>query len=220
MPVERDLEIIRVLEPIDYTEALRAQIARRIAIEESLLGNALFLLEHTPVITLGRNAHVEHILKDASELAEMGIALQKASRGGDVTYHGPGQLVAYPVLDLRQWRKSIRWYLRSLEDVVIGVLASYGIQGRRVEGLTGVWVEGAKVAAIGIGVHNWVTYHGVSLNLAPDMAHLATIVPCGIADKPVTSLKELLRHPPAMDDVASRFEQAFRKVFLSAPTCS
>ena len=152
--MERDLEIIRVLEPIDYTEALRAQIARRIAIEESLLGNALFLLEHTPVITLGRNAHVEHILKDESELAEMGIALQKASRGGDVTYHGPGQLVAYPVLDLRQWRKSIRWYLRSLEDVVIGVLASYGIQGRRVEGLTGVWVEGAKVAAIGIGVHN------------------------------------------------------------------
>ena len=110
----------------------------------------------------------------------------EADRGGDVTYHGPGQLVAYPILDLKRRGLSIRQYLRMLEGVIVDFLARYGVRGERVEGFTGVWVDGAKVAAIGIGVHNWVSFHGVAINIDPNMEHFRLIVPCGIPDKPVT----------------------------------
>jgi lipoyl(octanoyl) transferase len=134
-------------------------------------------------------------------------------RGGDVTYHGPGQLVAYPILDLKHWNPSVGWYLRALEQVVIDLVGEYGLVGERLEGFTGVWVGGAKVAAIGVGVHQWVTLHGLALNVNPDMRHWACIIPCGIADKPVISLAELLGSAPPMPEVMDRFEGHFRRVF-------
>ncbi len=212
--MNRSIETIRFPEPVPYNEAHRIQTGRRIAVEEGRSGNALFLLEHKPVITLGRSFRAEHLLRTAEELDALGVDLAETDRGGDATYHGPGQMVAYPVLDLQHWRPSIAWYLRSLEEVLIQLLAVYGLEGERLEGCTGVWVGGAKVAAIGVGLHNWVTFHGVSLNVDPDMAHYGLIVPCGIADKPVTSLRELLGNAPSMDEIVDAFDEQFRLRFL------
>ncbi len=171
--------------------------------------NALYLLEHTPVITMGRGAKPEHLLFAPDALRARGIEVCATDRGGDVTYHGPGQLVAYPILDLGRWRCSVGRYLRMLEASVIRLLASYDIEGERVEGYTGVWVAGAKVAAIGIAVHHWVTFHGAAINIDPDMGHFELIVPCGIVDKPVTSMKRLLGVAPPRGEVEARFEAAF-----------
>ncbi len=211
--MDKSIETIRYGEPVGYARAMTAQMERQRAVEAGTLGNALFLLEHRPVITLGRSAHREHVLLSDEELAQRGIDLVEANRGGDVTYHGPGQLVAYPILNLSLWKKSIRWYLRALEEVLIDLLDGYGIRAGRQEGYTGVWVDGAKVAAIGIGVHNWVTFHGIALNVDPDMSHFQTIIPCGIADRPVTSLAALLGSPPPLAEVMDRFEQGFERHF-------
>jgi lipoyl(octanoyl) transferase len=210
---ERSLETIRIPRPIRYRDAYRAMRHRRIAVERGRATNALFLLEHQPVITLGRSSNEANLLRNREELLALGIEVTEIDRGGDVTYHGPGQLVAYPVLNLAYWRRSIRWYLRGLEDVLVRQLAGYGLAGERVEGLTGVWVNGAKVAAIGIGIHNWVTFHGVALNVSPDMNHFGLIIPCGIPDKPVTSLTELLTDAPNLDQAAIDFEATFRDYF-------
>ena len=156
-----------------------------------------------------RNADESNLLQNRGQLAKMGIEVCEVDRGGDVTYHGPGQLVAYPILDLRHWKKSVSWYLRELEQVLIDLLGAYGIEGGRVEGLTGVWVDGAKVAAIGVGVHRWVTYHGIALNVDPNMDHWGLIVPCGIPDKPVTSLRQLLGQAPKFSQVVDECERHF-----------
>ncbi len=210
---KQEIEIIRFDKPVPFIEAYEAQIHRRLAVEERRLPNALFLLEHEPVITLGRNAQCEHIVCERSRLQELQIGVHHTDRGGDVTYHGPGQLVAYPILDLRLWQPSIRWYLRALEDVLIRLLADYGLRAGRREGYTGVWAGGGKVAAIGIGVHNLVTFHGLALNVDPNMAHYELIVPCGIHDAPVTSLKQLLASAPTIERVMDDFEGHFRAVF-------
>lgn len=212
-PMDRSVEIVRFPGLVGYEDALRIQHDRRMAVEERQLGNALFLLEHAPVITLGRSANSENLLRTPEELRGMGIDVCETDRGGDVTYHGPGQLVAYPILDLNLWNPSIRAYLRALEEVLIRQLASYGLNGERCEGYTGVWVGGAKVAAIGISVHNWVTCHGIALNVDPDMSHFKLIVPCGIADKPVTSLRALLGQAPPMQQVMDDFERSFIAYF-------
>lgn len=209
----RTIESIRLPGRTPYAQGLALQRERRLAVEAGEANNALFLLEHEAVFTLGRNFEEENLLLTEDALAARGITVSKADRGGDVTYHGPGQLVAYPVLNLREWKLSIRWYLRSLEQVLINQLAGYGLKGERVDGFTGVWVDGAKVAAIGIGIHDWVTYHGIALNVDPDMSHFGLIVPCGIRDKPVTSLRQLLGSTPAMDTVANDFDRAFRQYF-------
>ena len=208
----KTIEVVRFDSAVPYREGYETQIARRNLVETGEAGEALYLLEHTPVLTLGRKADEAHLLKSRDALAKLGIEVVATDRGGDVTYHGPGQLVAYPILDLRRRRQSIQWYLRKLEDVIIGFLGEYGLEGGRVEGYTGVWVEGAKVAAIGIGIHNWVTFHGVAINIDPDMSHFGLIVPCGIPDKAVTSLKVLLGEAPPM---ASAFD-CFAKCFVDA----
>ena len=213
MPNPRILETIRFTEPVPYAEAYAKQIDRRNAIEEGTAGNALFMLEHARTFTMGRSAHEEHLLHSREELAERDIEVCDVDRGGDVTYHGPGQLVAYPILDLQHWEKSVQWYLRTLEDVIIDTLAHYGLKGERIPKLTGVWVKGAKVAAIGIGIHKWVTYHGIALNLNPQMEDYKLIVPCGIANKPVTSLHALLDEPPTMAELMDVFEGCFRARF-------
>lgn len=196
-----------------YSEACEFQLARRGLVERGEAPDTLFLLEHAPVMTLGRNWKRENLLLSPEALRAQGIDVCETDRGGDVTYHGPGQLVAYPILDLRHWQCSVGWYLRALEEVLIRLLATYALKGERLQGFTGVWVNGAKVAAIGIGVRNWVTFHGIALNVDPDMNHFRLIVPCGIADKPVTSLALLLGTPPPMQEVMNRFEEAFKQTF-------
>ncbi|GIL86332.1 hypothetical protein Vretimale_13698 [Volvox reticuliferus] len=152
--------------------------------------NVVLLLQHPPVYTLGAGSTTDHLrfTPDASP-----IPLYRTERGGEVTYHGPGQLVMYPILDLQAFKPDLHWYLRQLEEVVIHALdAVSGIPGERVEGLTGVWVDGAKVAAIGVRAKKWISYHGLALNVVTDLAPFSRIVPCGIADRPVTSVKRLL----------------------------
>lgn len=214
---DRHIESNRYRTPVQYAEVYEDQLRLRDEVSRGERSNTLLLLEHTPVLTLGRNAHEEHLLLSAERLNAMGIDVLQVDRGGDVTYHGPGQLVAYPILNLRYWQCSVSWYLRTLEDVLIETLATYGLRGERNKGFTGVWIDGAKVAAVGIGIRDWITYHGVSLNVVPNMEHWQLIVPCGIPDKPVTSLNSLLGTScPAIADVANEFERQFLRVFQSS----
>jgi len=151
------------------------------------LEDALILLEHPPVYTLGQGATTEFLKFD---LGQSEYEVHRVERGGEVTYHCPGQIVGYPILNLRRYRQDLHWYLRQLEAVLIRVLADYGLEGERMTGFTGVWLEGVKVGAIGIKVSKWVTMHGFSLNVCPDMTGFQRIVPCGITDKPVGSLAQ------------------------------
>lgn len=211
---ERRIETVQYDAPVNYADAYREQVRLRDELAQGRRPNALMLLEHAPVFTLGRNAHAEHLLAGADQLAALGIDLEHVDRGGDITYHGPGQLVAYPILNLRFWQCSVNWYLRTLEDVLIQTLAHYGLRGERNKGFTGVWVDGAKVAAVGVGLRDWYTYHGIALNVAPNMEHWRLIVPCGIPDKPVTSFRALLADScPTVPEVAAVFEANFKKTF-------
>ncbi len=211
------IETIRLTGVTPYLDALRLQEERHEQVARGEAPDTLILLEHAPTITLGRKAHREHLLRSPEQYRNLGIEVLEVNRGGDVTYHGPGQLVAYPILDLHRWKTSFRWYLRALEEVLIHQLSAYGLDAGRLDGYTGVWVSGAKVAAIGVAVRQWVTFHGIALNVAPDMAHFATIIPCGIADKPVTSLTQLMEVPPTMDRAAADFEEQFRRCFGQSP---
>ena len=217
MPDDRKLRIFREPEQVPYAEMLERQRAVRTAVEQGRAPHTLFLLEHPPTITLGRKSSEAHILRSREDLAAQGVTVETSDRGGDVTFHGPGQLVAYPILNLELLTPSVGWYLRRLEDVVIALLADYGLAGERKEGLTGVWVGDAKAAAIGIGVHRWVTFHGCAINVNPDMNHFGLIIPCGIPDKPVTSLRELLGTPPQFEEVRERFVRNFLAVFELEP---
>ncbi|HSV32202.1 MAG TPA: lipoyl(octanoyl) transferase LipB [Atribacteraceae bacterium] len=154
----------------------------------------LLLLEHPPVITLGKGATAGNLLASPSRLQEKGIAIHASERGGDITYHGPGQIVGYPLMNLAAWEKDIHRYLRALEEVLIRFLADLGIPAFRLSPHTGVWVGGKvpeKIAAIGVAVKRWVTYHGFALNIEPDLSHFTYIVPCGIRDRGVSSLAQL-----------------------------
>lgn len=212
---EHNLETIRFRELQGYAAMLECQLARHRDVVAGDAPNTLYLLEHAPVVTLGREAHPENLLLSRAGYQAEGIEILETSRGGDVTYHGPGQLVAYPILNLNEWRLSVGWYLRTLEAVLIDLLADFSLPGERVEGLTGVWVGGAKVAAIGVGLRRWTTFHGIAFNVAPNMAHFNTIIPCGIADKPITSLAMLMGTPPSIEDVATGFDKHFRRHFDS-----
>ncbi|HUW59620.1 MAG TPA: lipoyl(octanoyl) transferase LipB [Candidatus Bathyarchaeia archaeon] len=224
------IEVIRLPGFVPYVEGLRIQQARRDAVERGEAPETLFLLEHAPVITLGRKWQPKNLLRTRAEYAAMGIDLCETDRGGDVTCHGPGQMVAYPILNLNavasravgsrsratvpRRKPSIPWYLRALEEVLIRQLALYGLRASRCKNLTGVWVGDAKIAAIGVRIHNWTTSHGIALNVSPDMAHFRLIIPCGIADKPVTSLHALLgKGTPSMTAVMDDFERAFQEIF-------
>lgn len=173
----------------------------------------LYLVEHPPVITVGRSGDRENILATGEQLRSEGIEVIEIDRGGDVTYHGPGQLVAYPILNLNMHRQDIGWYLRALEEVVLGTLLDLDIRGRRIEGYTGVWVGDSKVAAIGVGVRKWVTFHGLALNIDPDLDRFALITPCGIQDRSVTSIETLLGRDVKRDEVVEPFLRRFGEVF-------
>ena len=205
MCAERTIEVIHLPGLVPYREAFDLQVQRRTAVEAGDATNALFTLQHAPVITCGRHTKTEHLLHPDEAYAKAGIELVQVDRGGDVTYHGPGQLTAYPILDLGQWTQSVNWYLRQLETVIIEMLGEFGIDSDRLEGYTGVWTKEGKIAQIGIGVHRWVTFHGVAINAEPDMNHFAMIIPCGIPDKPVTSMKAVLGESPSMPELQQVF---------------
>jgi lipoyl(octanoyl) transferase len=174
--------------------------------------DALILLEHPPVYTLGQGASLE-FLKIAPD--QLGAEIYRIERGGEVTYHCPGQLVGYPILNLRYYQPDLHWYLRQLEEVLIQAIAPLGLKGDRIPGMTGVWVDGYKVGAIGIKVSRWITMHGFSLNVCPDLQGFQAIVPCGIADRPVGSLAQLLPHTADITVAAlsQQVSAAFAAVF-------
>lgn len=201
---------------VPYAEGLRLQEERVAAVKEGA-PDALLLLEHDPVLTLGRNASRKHILANEDALANLGIQVHECGRGGDVTYHGPGQLVGYPIVNLAPDRKDVWKYVRGLEEALIRTLAEYGVEGERIKGLTGVWMGDAKVAAIGVRVSRWVTSHGFALNVTTNLAHFNTIVPCGIQDHGVTSLERLMKTPPSLLEVGERFAAHFGDVFARNP---
>jgi lipoyl(octanoyl) transferase len=178
-------------------------------INDPSLDDVLILLEHPPVYTLGQGSNPEFLKFDIDKSQ---YDVHTVERGGEVTYHCPGQLVGYPILNLQHYRKDLHWYLRQLEEVLIRVLAVYGLQGDRIESFTGVWLEGRKVAAIGIKVSRWITMHGFALNVCPDMTGFREIIPCGIADKPVGSLAEWV---PGItcQEVRSHVAKSFADVF-------
>lgn len=213
MSVPRPLTVLR-RGTVPYAEALEMQadlVARRRVGEVT---DTLILLEHPHVITMGSGTQPEHVLADAAERARLGIELHEAGRGGDVTYHGPGQLVAYPILDLKPDRKDLHAYLRDLETVLMRVSEDFGVTTERSDSGTGVWTRNGKLAAIGVRVSSgWITSHGVALNVHSDLSYFETIVPCGITDREVTSLERELGHPPAVDEVAGSLVRHFSSVF-------
>lgn len=185
----------------------RSLLAQRI--QDPSLDDVLLLLEHPPVYTLGQGSSLEFLKFDPSQLD---VELHRIERGGEVTYHCPGQLVGYPILNLRYYRQDLHWYLRQLEEVLIQLLEVYGLKGDRIAGMTGVWLEGRKVAAIGIKVSRWITMHGFALNVCPDLTGFERIVPCGIADKPVGSLAQFIpgiRVEDVRQLVATKFADVF-----------
>lgn len=213
----RKLEV-RDLGVLGYADALALQedaVRRRRAGE---IPDTLFLVEHPHVITLGSSAQPEHVLVNDEERARRGIELFDTGRGGDVTYHGPGQLVAYPILDLKPHRKDLHRYLRDLEGVVMRVVKRYGIPAERSEGQTGVWTTGGKIAAIGVRVSSgWITSHGLALNVRTDLSYFGTIVPCGIADRDVTSLARELGREVPMHEVRAALVEVFAHEFEHHP---
>ena len=172
------------------------------------------MLEHPHVITLGSSSDNAHVLVDDEERARKGIDLHKVGRGGDVTYHGPGQLVVYPILDLKPHRRDLHRYMRDLETVLIGTAADYGIEAERDEAGTGVWTKAGKLAAIGIRVSSgWITSHGIALNVDTELRYFDTIVPCGIPNRAVTSLERELGFTPPLSEVSDTIVRNFCRVF-------
>ncbi len=214
MDVTRELHIRR-LGVVPYEEALQLQ---KSLVEERKAGkipDQLLLLQHSPVITLGVKARSDrsHVLATDSELESQGVEFFETGRGGDVTYHGPGQLVGYPILDLKPDRCDVHQYVRDLEEVLINVAAGFGVAAGRVAGLTGVWVGQDKLAAIGVRISRWITSHGFAFNVAPNLDHFQLIVPCGIADRGVTSLERLLGHDVPLASVEDATVRAMVGVF-------
>lgn len=196
---------------LSYADAFALQqdlVARRKADE---IPDQLLIVEHPHVITLGRNGHSENLLASPEVLERSGIAFHHSDRGGDVTYHGPGQIVVYPILDLRHWKRDVGAYVRAIEQVIVDSLADFGIVAERVPGLTGVWTGGAKIAAIGVHISRWVTSHGFALNVHTDLNYFHYIVPCGLS-KPVTSMAAL-GVPADWNSVADRLVWHFRRIF-------
>jgi lipoyl(octanoyl) transferase len=212
--VGRALEVRR-LGRVPYADALALQ---RSLVEERRAGripDTLLFVEHPPVLTLGvrGDGGRSHILATDEALAARGIEVHETGRGGDITYHGPGQLVGYPIIDLNPDRRDVHRYVRDLETVLIRTAADYGVAAGRIEGLTGVWVGNEKLAAIGVRIARWITSHGFALNVSTDLDHFKLIVPCGISDRGVTSLERLLGRRIDMAEVEIRVSEHFSKVF-------
>jgi lipoate-protein ligase B len=208
-----------------YGEALELQreVARQ-RISGELEEDLLLLVEHPPVVTLGRSSKQKNLMSSPEFLASRGVELFEVERGGDVTFHGPGQLVGYPIIDLKRHRLDLHWYLRSVEEAIIRTLSRYGISGERHKGYTGVWTAGRKIASIGVHARDWVTWHGFALNVVTDLSYFDLIVPCGIKDVEMTSIAkemELRGEPvadvPDVDSVGDVTAAAFAEVLGLTP---
>jgi lipoyl(octanoyl) transferase len=198
---------------VDYAEGLWRQADRVAARKAGKIPDTLLLLEHPHVYTLGRNAKRENLLISEERLRTLGAQLFETDRGGDITYHGPGQLVGYPIIDLTQHRRDIAWFMRSLEEVFIGVARDFAIDAARTAGAPGVWVGNDKLVAMGVHISRWVTSHGFAFNVNTDLKFFEYIVPCGLRDKGVTSMAKLLGRPVEMDRVAERVIEHFGTIF-------
>lgn len=202
-----DLGLIRYAE----CAAFQAEMLERVA--DGLEPSTLVLVEHEPVLTLGSNFHDSNLLLPRADYADRGIAIEATNRGGDVTYHGPGQLVIYPIFNLAEVGKDLHRWLRSLESTVLEVLAEVGVEGERLPPHTGIWAKGGKVAAIGIKVRRWVSMHGIALNCNNDMAPFEWIVPCGIEGRGVVSMTELLGRSFSVEEAKPLVAKAFARQF-------
>jgi lipoyl(octanoyl) transferase len=210
---------VRRLGTIGYQAGLDLQKELVEARKQGAIPDQLLLLEHPPVITLGVRTRNDrsHVLESEASLAEKGVGLFETGRGGDVTYHGPGQLVGYPIVDLKPDRCDVHRYVRDLEEVLIDAVGGFGITAGRIAGLTGIWVGDRKLAAIGVRISRWVTSHGFALNVSTNLSHFGLIVPCGIADKGVTSMERELGRSVQMDEVADAVALHFSTVFAAEP---
>ena len=219
----QDLGSIDYQKAWDYQEELFAKtIAQKIENRKNEnqvpTENILLLCEHPHVFTIGKSGKEEHLLLNEAELKERQATYYKINRGGDITYHGPGQLVVYPIFDLDHFFSDIHKYLRFLEEAVIQTLKEFGIESGRVDGLTGVWIEGdteraRKICALGVKSSRWVTMHGIGFNVNSDLSYFGYIVPCGIEDKAVTSMKKELGREPNMDDVKKVLKEKLAQIF-------
>ena len=194
---------------LEYQESL---LAKRIAEE---IPDSLILLEHPPTITTGRKGNTGNLLVRKEYLEKHGVSFVHASRGGDITFHGPGQIVGYPILNLKNHEMDIRKHLRSIEEVIIQTLGDFEIEGRRIDGVTGVWVKRSKIASIGIAIRKWVTYHGFALNVSTNLDYFELILSCGITDVKITSIGSWLGNEESikMDDVTQSVIKNFMGVF-------
>ena len=210
---------MRRLGRISYVDGLALQQQLVDERRRGEIPDQLLLLEHPPVITLGVKVRNDrsHVIATPRRLAELGVELHETGRGGDVTYHGPGQVVGYPIIDLKPDRCDVHAYVRDLEEVMIRAARTFGIEAGRVAGLTGIWVGAEKLAAIGVRISRWVTSHGFAFNVNTDLSHFNLIVPCGITDRGVTSLQKLLGHPVSMAEVEDALAAAFLDVFSVQP---
>ena len=175
------------------------------------INDTLILVEHEPVYTLGKNANRDYLLQGRDKSVEV----YNIERGGEVTFHGPGQLVGYPILDLRNYKKSVSWYMRTLEELTIRVLREFDIKGSRIKGLTGVWVENKKIAAQGVRISRWVTMHGFSINVCTQLSYYDGIIPCGIFDYDVTSMEECLNKKLSIKKIKNSVSEIFLELFIS-----
>jgi len=196
---------------MEYARAFAWQQELVTGRQAGAIPDQLLLLEHPHTITLGRNGHIENLLAGGEVLERAGIAFHPTDRGGDITYHGPGQIVGYPIIDLREWKRDVGAYVRAIEQVLIDSVADFGIPAARIPKLTGVWVDGRKIAAIGVHISRWVTSHGFALNVSTDLSFFQYIVPCGLT-KPVTSMEQLGCRA-SWQDVAERVAAHFGHIF-------
>ncbi len=197
---------------VEYDDALGMQ-QRAVGACNSDSQARLFLLEHPHTYTLGARGDTGHLLADEEHLRLLGASLRQTDRGGDITYHGPGQLVGYPIVNLKSWHEGPRWYVHTLEEMLIDTLAEFGVYGRREEGRPGVWAGGSKIAAIGVRVSRGITSHGFALNVDPDLDYFSHIVPCGLPDVTVTSMARELEKSPRMHDVMDTVSAVFGRAF-------
>ncbi len=196
---------------MEYAEAFELQQSLVDQRKRGEITDQFLLVEHPHTITLGRNGHMENLLAREEILERAGVAFHPTDRGGDITYHGPGQIVGYPIVDLREWKRDVVAYVRGIEQLMIDSLAEFGLEAGRVPGMTGVWVGGGKIAAIGVHISRWITSHGFALNVATDLSYFQYIVPCGLV-KPVTSMTAL-GVPARRENVIERLVFHFGRVF-------
>ena len=218
MSTGAELWVVR-LGTMSYAEALETQrAAARARISGEIPEDLLLLVEHPPVVTLGRSAKDGHLLAAPALLAARGVEVFEVERGGDVTFHGPGQLVGYPIIDLKRHKRDLHWYLRQVEAALIAGLEAFDIAAERNEGFTGVWTQGRKIASIGVHARDWVTWHGFALNVSTDLSYFDLIVPCGISGVTMTSVDRETGRTVPMPAVEQAVADAFGRVFSLSVT--